>query len=273
MTPDGQRRRGQPSPAAAAGHPQEDRPDSTPASTEVAQDVCHVWLADAASADSVSAFRARRDFLSEDERERASRFVFEQDRDAYLTAHVLLRGALSSCCPSVEPSAWVFERAGRGRPEIAHPHTDARLRFNISHTRGLAACVVTAGVDCGVDVERIDRRIDVESLGASVLAASEVEVLGALPESARAEYFLRLWALKEAYAKARGLGLALPFNRLAVELGPPIQIHADTALEPDAAAWQFTSWTPATHVAAVAVRGGPATSFRFVKHTTPPRGL
>ena len=53
-----------------------------------------------------------------------------------------------------------------------------------------------------------------------VLSASERAALEELPLEARAERFTTLWTLKEAYAKAVGMGLRMDFSALAFDLLP-----------------------------------------------------
>jgi 4'-phosphopantetheinyl transferase len=202
--------------------------------------------------------------LSDEERARASRFVFDRDREQYRAAHILARRALSACDPGVQPAQWVFISSPHGRPEVAAPQTDTRLRFNISHAAGLVGCIVAADVDCGIDVEGIDRAIDIESLAGIALTPEEIETIRAMPEAARAESFFRRWTLKEAYAKARGLGVGIPFQELAVELGPPIRIVADDD------GWQLASWSVGTHWAAIALRHGAGPPLDVILHDGPP---
>ena len=61
------------------------------------------------------------------------------------------------------------------------PHCAPRLRFNLSHTRGLVACGVALEHDVGVDVEHVDRRIEIGRLAESVFSESERAALYALP--------------------------------------------------------------------------------------------
>src|SRR5438874_2067680 len=60
---------------------------------------------------------------------------------------------------------------------------------------------------------------DVERL-ATTLAPDEVTALRALAPPARERAFFAVWTRKEAYAKARGLGLALPFEEFTVSTDP-----------------------------------------------------
>ena len=122
-------------------------------------EAAHVWLArPEALAD--AALQARcRGLLSEDEIARHGRLRSAAVRALFLTAHAMKRSALSHY-GGVSPESWRFEANAWGRPEITGPAGAPPLRFNLSHTTGLAACVVTRDADCGVDVESLDRRRD-----------------------------------------------------------------------------------------------------------------
>jgi 4'-phosphopantetheinyl transferase len=123
--------------------------------------------------------------------------------------------------------------------------------------------------DVGVDVEhtatpRFDAQACLE-VAASHFADSEIAGLAALPPEARRERFFAIWTLKEAYIKARGLGLALPLDSFAFEVGadPPggaaaIEIRFAPGLEDDAARWHLLRLRPTpTHALALAARRAP----------------
>lgn len=201
-------------------------------------DEAHVWTADPAKIDFL-------DVLSAVERARMQRFLFERDRLSYMAAHGLVRLALSTFLP-VAPEAWVFHYDASGKPEIV----DSPLRFNISHTHGLVACVIATEIDCGIDVERLNRPTDIHSLAKKVLSPAERAALFAAPESAQPERFFAYWTLKEAYVKARGCGISIPLDRCSFE--PRLTLVDD---DPDD--WQFERWSPTSqHVLAVALRSG-----------------
>jgi 4'-phosphopantetheinyl transferase len=193
--------------------------------------------------------------LQPDERERANRFHFERDRRMYIGAHALLRRALSRHAP-VDPAAWRFVASEHGRPEIGGPAGAPRLRFSLSHTRGIAACAVAAEIDIGFDVEDAAREAPLEV--ARRFAPSEIADLSSLPAGEREERFFVYWTLKEAYVKARGLGLAIPLDEFAFDLSAPnIRVSFGSGCVDDEKLWRFESWLiDGAHRAALAMKSG-----------------
>ncbi len=217
----------------------------------------HIWLfegpedAPRALADRCAAM------LSPDETARMARFRRAGDRSRYLFAHGLVRTALSRYLPATPPAAWRFVTNPQGRPELAPGVAELPLRFNLSHTEGLVACAVALGRDVGVDVEHIEPPVLDLGLAAHCFAPSEALGLAAQPVSARREHFYAIWTLKEAYIKARGLGLSLPLDKFAFEL-PALRITIDPALNDDADQWHFERRSPTPlHRLALAVRRAP----------------
>ena len=193
---------------------------------------------------------ARR-LLSDDERARADRFVFERDRRDFTAAHALLRSTLSRYA-DVPPDAWRFETADGGKPRLAH-HAGS-LSFNLSHTHGFVACVVAHGCDVGIDVESIDRRLD-PALANRFFSATETASIDAAPPEERVERFLELWTLKEAYLKATGKGLSHPLDTVVFDMrnDGAVTFHPPPGV--DAAAWRFALFAPGARFRlAVAVR-------------------
>ncbi|QDV10117.1 4'-phosphopantetheinyl transferase sfp [Planctomycetes bacterium Poly30] len=168
--------------------------------------VAHVW-----TAEPIPAARVLH-LLDADERHRLTRFRFERDANSFASAHALTRLALSGAKPHILPSAWSFRTAEFGKPELSFP---SELRFNLSHTRGLVAAATLVGAEVGVDVEAIGTREVAEELRERVLSPLESETLDALATHQQAERFFSIWALKESYIKARGLGLRLPLKEIS----------------------------------------------------------
>jgi 4'-phosphopantetheinyl transferase len=178
--------------------------------------------------------------LQADERERAARFKFDDDRRMYVGAHGLLRRALSQHAP-VDAATWRFSGKEGERPEVAEPARSPRLRFSLSHTRTVAACAIVPEVDVGFDVEDLARDAPLEV--ADRFAPSERAALAALGAGPREELFFVLWTLKEAYIKARGLGLAIPLDQVAFDVSlPKVEVAFGAGCPDDAAAWRFETW-------------------------------
>ena len=205
--------------------------------------------------------------LNPDELARNGRFVFASGRREHLLTRVLVRTTLSTYCPEVDPRAWQFAATPFGRPEIAAPTVVPAFRFNVSHTDGLIVCLVAVGREIGVDVEATTRARpgDVE-IADRFFSPTEVAALRSLPTEARPDRFFDYWTLKEAYIKARGLGLHLPLDRFSFHLGsdggvpaPPIRIAFGPGIADDPATWQFEKLdlTP-RHRLAIAIRRAPA---------------
>jgi 4'-phosphopantetheinyl transferase len=198
-----------------------------------------------------------RTLLSDDERQREQRFYFDGDKERFVIGRALARLQLSRYLGG-DPRDWALVTNRYGRPELAAP-TIPPIGFNVSHTPGLVACAVTATADVGVDVEFVNRRLT-DNIAERFFAPREVADLRALDEAAQARVFFDYWTLKEAYIKARGLGLALPLAHFAFCLRPPAPptIAFDPEIDDDPDTWQFAQSSPTPdHRLAVAVRRPP----------------
>ena len=206
-----------------------------------------------ADAESVKRCRAR---VSREDLARIERSASGADRHLRLVAWALVRTVLSRHAP-VAPDAWRFRETEHGRPEIAEPPLATPLRFNVSHTPGLAACVVAETDDVGLDVEDMRRRADIAKITRRFFAHSEISAIERVDEEHRTRAFFEHWTLKEAYLKARGAGLSLPLAEVAFSLAPdrPPGVSFGPAIGDTPAAWQFANLRPAPdYMAAVAIR-------------------
>ncbi len=210
---------------------------------------------------------------SPEEELRCGRLVFERDRRSFLAAHGLVRLALSWCQPDVDPSSWRFHPGPFGRPELVGQLSETGLDTSLSHSEAWVACIVTRGLGCGIDVERVGRQRDHAGLVALALTPVEANELRETPSALRPRRFIECWTLKEALAKAVGLGLHLPFDQVGFRTrGSGIELV--TAPETVALAgerrWTFEQWSAdEEHVVALAVIGD-ARPIRIVRHAAPP---
>lgn len=198
------------------------------------------------------------DELAPDERERAARFHFERDRRRFAATRASLRRLLGGYLG--QPAAAVrFAYGPRGKPSLAGE--PASLRFNVTHSGGLALLAFTTGFELGVDVEPLRPVEDAEAIAERYFSPAEAAVLRGLAEPERSRAFLRGWTLKEAFIKATGDGLSRPLDEFEVPLLPDeparlLRLAGDPAA---AARWWLQDLAPAEgFAAALAVEERPA---------------
>jgi len=143
-------------------------------------------------------FESALPLLSDQRREQALQFKYEQGRRTCAAAYLLLCRALREEYGVTEKP--LFTYGEHGKPAIAgHPE----IHFNMSHCREAAICVVSDR-PVGIDIESI--RQYKESLARYTMNDDEMrEILTARrPDVA----FTRLWTMKEAMVKLTGLGIS-----------------------------------------------------------------
>lgn len=225
----------------------------------------HIWLAWTDRFAEPPVLDACRRLLSEKETERCGRFYFERDRHLYLVAHAMVRHVLAAYL-DVPPRHLRFSTNAYGRPELVREPGMPNLRFNLSHTQGLAALVVNLDHACGIDVEANQRSRDVVALATSVLSAQEQAAFDRVPEADRQLAFLRYWTLKEAYIKARGQGLSLPLAQFSFDMMQIITIQFHAGIDDNPSGWQFAQeFLGSSHVLAVAIHHGAGPEL-FLNH-------
>jgi 4'-phosphopantetheinyl transferase len=180
--------------------------------------------------------------LSTNERARADRFRFPDDRRDYVVAHDLLRRCLSRC-DSTEPAAWQFDEGPHGRLFVRRDRGQPPIFFSLTHTRGVVACAIGREELIGVDIERTSRALTRLDIGTRILSPAEVHALDRCDESERRLRLFELWTLKEACAKATGEGFLIGFRGLSFSIdGPDIGFAPPESLS--TYRWSFALFTP-----------------------------
>ena len=182
--------------------------------------------------------------LDSEERKRAARFHFDEDRRRFIHGRAWLRLRVAELL-GIEPAAVAFTTVGeRGKPAVA-----GTLRtFNLSHSahHGLLA-VHAGGLPLGVDVELARPFERAARIAARHFNAAEAAAVAAAPEGPEREaVFFRTWTRKEAYLKLTGLGL--PGGLACVETGTEaaarsLRVPAEHGL---ASAWVTSLELPAS---------------------------
>ena len=218
-------------------------------------DEVHVWRATLDQTPSqIQSFRKS---LAADEQARAERFYFERDRRHFIVARGVLRAILGGYLKRA-PEGLSFCYSSHGKPALAGESGGDAIRFNVSHSHGIALYAVTRGREVGIDLERIRSNLEVEEIAGRFFSRREVAMLRALPTEEQREAFFRCWTRKEAYIKARGEGLSLPLDQIDVLLAPgePAAILGTRPDPSEAFRWSLQELATAPgYVAALAVEG------------------
>lgn len=187
--------------------------DAPPNDLGLPPDEVHVWRAALDLPERLA--DELRHLLSDDERRRAARFHFERDRRRFSAGRGVLRDILGRYL-NTAPQELRFHYDAHGKPSLY----GSDLRFNLSHSGGLALFAVTTGGQVGVDVERIRPEVMQEGLAKRYFSPREAAALEALPPEQQPAGFFNCWTRKEAYIKARGEGLSIPLDSFDVSLEP-----------------------------------------------------
>src|SRR5579863_8613710 len=118
------------------------------------EDEIHLWRVDL---ESIGADEFRwRQVLSSDELTRAARFHFSRDRQRFVAARAWLRTILGGYLRT-DPRSLTFTYSKREKPSLGPDFGSSDVRFNVSHSSGIALLAFTRGREIGVDVELLRR--------------------------------------------------------------------------------------------------------------------
>ena len=177
----------------------------------------HAWRASLEAPPDV--LQQYRDTLIGNEVTRADRFCFERDCTRFTVAPGVLRAILGRYLHR-DPACLRFRYNRFGKPEIDIAQGAVSLCFNMSHSADLALYAVALGREVGVDVEEVRDGVEYAPIAAYAFSPNENEALRMLTPHQRTAGFFNCWTRKEAYIKARGMGLSLPLNQFDVSLVP-----------------------------------------------------
>jgi 4'-phosphopantetheinyl transferase len=226
-----------------------------PQSLKAVRDEVHVWLLTLDQ--SPSYIQSLAAILSEDEQNRANRFHFKKDHDHFIVARGTLRIILGRYL-DIKPERLRFSYTYYGKPSLEKEFQGESLRFNLSHSHGLALLGVTRDRELGVDIEWIRPGIAGEEIAERFFSDKEVRMLRGVPTELQDEAFFNCWTRKEAYIKAKGEGLSMPLALFDVTLvpGEPAAL-LETRAEPlESARWSLRELVTADEfAAAIAVEG------------------
>jgi 4'-phosphopantetheinyl transferase len=190
---------------------------SPPEQTPLGVTDVHVWRA--VLEQPLTMVDGLQQILSADERDRAARFHFEKDRSHFIVARGGLRKLLGRYL-GIEPAKLRFAYADYGKPHLAPDlaRQAPRLKFNLAHSGGLAVYAITEIGEIGIDLEQVRPEFAGDDIARRFFSATEVAQLDQLPLDTRELAFFNCWTRKEAFIKAKGIGLSLALDQFDVAL-------------------------------------------------------
>ena len=243
---------------------------SWPIPSKAGHDAIWLWYLEGDEIASLAKDVEARRVVSEGEWARRGRLRVEEDGSRFLASRILLRSMLA-LFTGEPPGAFAIEATETGRPEITHPPSAVGLRFSITHTRGMVACLLSGRPEVGVDAEFHDPGTDLLGIATRFFARREAEFLEGLSGVDRQRAFFDLWTLKEAYVKATGEGLGIPLDQFSFDLRSfPLEITTGSGEGTEENHWAFgLRRLTDRHSLAVAIRDRetPAVEVDLVKMT------
>jgi 4'-phosphopantetheinyl transferase len=218
--------------------------DFSQSSLKLPEKTIHVWHASLISSEATQIKNEM--LLSEDERERGSRFCFERDQRRFILRRGILRKILSLYLQA-QPSELSFSYSSRGKPILRIQRGIKLIQFSYSHSGEMAIYAITRGTEIGIDLEKITPVEGLNEIAKRFFTEGENLQIKAAHEMARSRAFLKLWTRKEAILKATGEGIA--------ELGKVDVIEDGNYLEYNGARWWMNSFRPSeNYLAAIAIQ-------------------
>jgi len=197
------------------------------------------------------------ELLSADELSRYSKIKHHRARTGFLRTRASLRLILASYlqCPGED---LLFDYNENGKPELIQISSDS-LRFNLSHSGNYCLLVVAEKDEIGVDIEQLQPGRDYAALAQRFFTATEYSMI---EESLDELLFYRMWVLKEAAVKARGMKLLAGLDRFECFVDEREQLQIRDKLEHqlsgDRSIWQ---WQPEEAVVAAIVASAEKNRF------------
>ena len=113
-------------------------------------------------------------------------------------------------------------------------------------------------------------RLTTREIAHRFFAPSEAAYLESVDQDQKETEFLKLWTLKEAFIKARGLGFAIPLNSFEIELvpGQPPCVSFVNGIHGKESDWQFLQIRLEQKFHVAIALAGPMSNQIFVRFST-----
>lgn len=176
--------------------------------------------------------------LAEAEEKRANRFFFPHHQRRFRVAHLTLRVILAHYLNKPIQSI-VYECNRHGKPFLSNTPL---LQFNLSHSEDSALLAIGLSAPMGIDIEYFSAR-EYAGIVKNLYSLEEQVAWNKLSSFLQTLSFFHIWAQKEAFIKAVGMGLAYPTETFTTPVLPyaaPFPIRDSLHGQ----AWQLLSFMP-----------------------------
>ena len=176
-------------------------------------------------------------WLNSEELHRAQRYHFERHRRRFIQARACLRLILARYLDCA-PQDLTFHTNAYGKPYLNH---ESQIQFNLSHSGDLALLAIGQYHPLGVDIEFFSGR-PFQGMSDMMFSTQEIHQYAQVKPYLRSWAFFHVWAQKEAFIKACGMGLSYPTQSFDV----PVLATEDSTIFDSlhTASWQMRSFMP-----------------------------
>jgi 4'-phosphopantetheinyl transferase len=229
------------------------------------QDI-HLWLVRECEVNDPVLLKSYLTLLSDREIARYERLRLEQDKKEFLLTQVLARTVLAGYLDIDNPGDIRFERNPHGKPFLPG---DNKPQFNLTNSNGVVVLAVTAGIEIGIDIEYLHRKVACLNLARRYFTPEEADTFEGLSDVAIRDRFFDFWTLKEAWLKAYGTGLKTPLNTFGFTLGADnITIAFTDRLDEKPDDWSFMQFEiKEGYRLSVSVKDSPDMNYRVTANT------
>jgi 4'-phosphopantetheinyl transferase len=170
--------------------------------TNAAEPFANLWLLDGSRVpeDDLTFYAANLDGC---DALRLATFARTHRRRQFLLGRMLLRVAIADLTGLPVDEICVIQETGKPPRLKTHSEHQFAPNFSMSHSRNWVACATSLSATLGLDIEVIDSRRDIISLGEVAFDPSEQAWFLSQPAAERVSAFYKLWSAKEAMYKLR----------------------------------------------------------------------
>ena len=216
----------------------------------------HVWSGTLSP--SPGSIRRLESHLDERELSRAARFSVELSRNRFVSARGKLKELLGKYTQT-NPSEISFHLGPLGKPYMPTGQ-DSDLYFNSTDTNDELLVAVCRSGELGIDVEFLSREVRHPEIAKRKFSRQEYQQYLEISALRQKQFFLDLWTRKEAYGKAKGVGIRYRLNSVTLvddRNSNRVSVHDETGRH-----WEIVQFSPDQGVTACVVVEGGGWNFR-----------